>query len=59
MKYFDSRVHDESFKPIKDYCTKRNYKCKGCMYSIDKITKEHSPGTECIFGNCPCSWEVI
>lgn len=56
---FDTRISDEAFEAIKKYCTDRNYKCNGCMYRIDKVTKEHSKLLTCIFANCPCSWEVI
>lgn len=51
-------INDEAIRPIAEYCAKRDYKCKGCRYSIDFITKEHSKASTCVFANCPCSWEV-
>lgn len=41
---------------IYKYCLNRNYKCKGCRFSIDKYTKDHSEYVTCVFANCPCSW---
>lgn len=55
--YGDGKVSGRVYISIRDYCTKRHYKCKGCRYSIDKVTSEHYPYQECMFDNCPCSWE--
>lgn len=56
MHIADGMVNSEAFKAVYEYCDSRNYKCKGCRYSIDKVNKNHSPYTECIFSNCPSSW---
>ena len=52
------KVNEEAIKPIAEYCYNRDFKCKGCRYNIDFITKEHSKYSTCIFANCPCDWEV-
>lgn len=51
-------VSIEAQQAIKDYCTKRNYKCRGCRYSIKYIKPDASPLSCCVFANCPCSWTV-
>lgn len=53
---WDGRVNEDAFSPLQKYCEGRNYKCKGCRYNINKVTKEHGKGTTCIFANCPSSW---
>lgn len=54
-----SSVNDEAKKPIKDYCASRNYKCRGCRYSIKWIAKDYKgKSATCVFGDCPCSWPV-
>lgn len=50
-------VTDEAIKPISEYCKSRNYKCKGCRYSIRWIIKGYNGLMDCVFGNCPCDWE--
>ncbi len=42
---------------IIEYCEKRNYKCKGCNYSINKLLYIKLPFSTCIFENCPCDWK--
>ena len=51
-------VNEEAQQAIKDYCTKRNFKCIGCRYSIKFIASDASKTSTCIFGNCPCSWKI-
>ena len=46
----------EILMDIKNLCTNRHYKCKGCIYSTKKLTVLETPAT-CIFANCPCDWE--
>ena len=46
----------EAIKPIKDYCTERNFKCRGCRYSIKWIIPDYKGYACCVFGNCPCDW---
>lgn len=46
----------EILQDIKDMCTARHYKCKGCLYSRRKLTPLIT-FSACIFGNCPCDWE--
>ena len=55
---FEPCITPEALQGIKDYCAARNYKCKTCRYSINKVNPEASKYVECIFGNCPCSWEL-
>ena len=50
-------VKGDTYNAIRSFCESRKYKCKGCMYSIDKLTPNHSEYQTCIFENCPCSWE--
>lgn len=51
---------------IKDYCIQRNYRCRGCRYSIrypfDNMCVEYPKEVAnnvqtCVFANCPCSWD--
>ncbi len=52
-------ISEPAIDAIKSYCAKRNYKCVGCRYSVKWINKEYSgKSCTCIFGNCPCSWDV-
>ena len=51
-------ISEEARKPIHDYCKNRSYKCKGCRYSIKFIVPDYTGYATCIFGDCPCSWEV-
>lgn len=45
-------------KPIKEYCEKRKFKCKGCRYSIKFIIPDYKGHACCVFGDCPCDWKV-
>ena len=47
----------EILQDIKNLCTKRKYKCKGCIYSRRKLTTLITT-SDCIFANCPCDWEI-
>ena len=63
MKMNRAPLVNERFIPaIKEYCEKRDYRCRGCKWSADKWEKrfnvEHDPYATCLFANCPCSWEV-
>lgn len=49
-------ITDEAIMPIKNYCAERNYKCRGCRYSIKYIVPDYKGYATCIFANCPCSW---
>lgn len=49
-------ITDEAIIPIKNYCEERNYKCRGCRYSIKYIVPDYKGYATCIFANCPCSW---
>lgn len=51
-------VNIDAARSIKEYCSRREWNCKACRYSIDKVTKEHSRGATCIFENCPCDWRI-
>ena len=43
---------------IRDLCIERNYKCKGCPYSIKKILGDSAGKMRCcIFDICPCNWD--
>lgn len=59
-RYFSNpnAVTEEAIKPIRAYCEERNYKCRGCRYSIKWIIRDYKGSACCIFGNCPCSWEA-
>lgn len=43
---------------ISAYCESRNWKCRGCRYSIDKVTEDRPKYATCIFGNCPRDWDI-
>lgn len=47
----------DTLKAIKSLCTKRKYRCKGCIYSAKKLTVLQTTQT-CIFANCPCDWKI-
>lgn len=56
-------ISEVARKPIRDYCENLKYKCKGCRcegcrYSIKFIIPDYKGYTTCIFGDCPCSWEI-
>ena len=51
-------VTDDAVEYIKAYCKSRNYRCKGCRYSIDFIVPEYKGCACCVFANCPCSWDT-
>lgn len=56
-RVLDSAVNDDAHDAIAKYCAKRNYKCKGCRYSIDFLNEEHSKYIDCIFNTCPVGWD--
>ena len=58
MGWTPHAVTTEAIQPIKDYCENRNYKCKGCRYSIKYINPQYDGLMCCVFANCPCDWEV-
>ena len=51
-------ISEVARKPIRDYCENRKYKCKGCRYSIKFIIPDYKGNACCVFGDCPCSWEI-
>lgn len=51
-------VTEDARKAIKDYCEDRHYKCRGCRYSIKWIIPEYKGLACCVFGSCPCSWDL-
>lgn len=52
-------INENALCGISEYCKNRNYKCRTCRFSIHKYTDVGKQGhATCIFGDCPCDWEV-
>lgn len=60
MKAFTpNAINERVIIPIKEYCKNRNYRCKGCAYSVHKPwINDIAKNDTCIFANCPCSWDL-
>ena len=50
-------VSEDAHNALIDYCKSMNYHCITCRYGIKSINPNAGKHVECIFANCPCSWE--